>query len=254
MRELDINLEGHRVVKFIRDYFQRNGFHTAVIGISGGIDSAVSAALTAEALGKDNVLGLMLPYRTSHPDSLNDALTLAKTLGIKHEVIDISPMTDAYFNAYSNDADPLRRGNWMARTRMCVLFDYAAKLSALVIGTSNRSELLTGYCTQYGDSACAIEPIGHLYKTEVRRLATKLGVPETIITKTPTADLWEGQTDEAELGMSYAQLDEILYELTELHVNHEAGGKFSFPLEAYRRVDKLIRNSAFKRTMPPILD
>lgn len=142
----------------------------------------------------------------------------------------------------------------MARTRMCVLYDYSAKIPALVIGTSNRSELLTGYCTQYGDSACAIEPIGHLYKTEVRRLAIMLGIPEAIVNKTPTADLWEGQSDEDDLGMSYSQLDEILYELTELNVNIEAGGDFAFPLEAYRRVDRLISTSSFKRMMPPVLD
>ena len=151
-------------------------------------------------------------------------------------------------------ADALRRGNWLARTRMCVLYDLSARHRALVLGTSNRSELLVGYFTQYGDSACAFEPIGHLYKSEVWELARLLGIPDKIINKTPTADLWSGQSDEADLGLSYPVLDDILYALTELDVNAGASENLDHPAELYQKVDRMITNSAFKRKLPPVLE
>jgi len=254
MRDLDIYREIDRCTAFIGDYLHRAGVVRAVLGLSGGIDSSLSAALCVKALGKENVMGFMLPYQTSSRASLDDATRLADQLGIATRVMDISPIVDAYLSAYEPDASILRKGNLMARARMCVLFDQSAKLEALVIGTSNRTELLTGYFTQYGDSACAIEPIGHLYKTEVRRMSAVLGIDPGIIAKTPTADLWQGQSDEADLGMEYSRLDEILYELTELDVNPDTLDSLRYPLEDYRRVEALMQRSAFKRVMPPIPD
>jgi NAD+ synthase len=201
-----------------------------------------------KAIGVGNVYGVNIPYRNSHPDSAADASLIARHLGIELVNIDLSPMTDGYFDVYAPDADKLRRGNWMARIRMNVLYDQAAKLKALVVGTGNLTELMVGYCTQYGDAACAFEPIGHLYKTEVWEMAKTMELPEKIITKTPTADLWEGQSDEAELGISYPDLDAILEALTEDSSTEQ------FPLAAVNKVKNLMLNSAFKRTMPPVLE
>ncbi len=254
MRNLDLNKEKDRITCFIRAYLQSAGFGKVVLGLSGGVDSAVCCALAVEALGRENVIAAMLPYKTSHPDSLADALNLATLLGIEHHTIDISPMADAYFNRYEPQAGSLRRGNWLARTRMCVLFDLSARHRALVLGTSNRTELMVGYFTQFGDSACAMEPIGHLYKTEVWQLARLLGIPDKIVAKTPTADLWSGQSDEADLGLSYPVLDEILYALTELDVNARASENLDHPAELYQKVDRMITASAFKRKMPPLLE
>lgn len=252
MRHLNLNKELTRILDFIRGYLDQSGFSKLILGLSGGIDSAVSAALAVKAIGSDNVNAILMPYKNSHPDSQKDAEDIAKQLGVKCEVVDITPMTDAYFDRYQPEADALRRGNWMARTRMCVLYDLSAKYHALVVGTSNRTELLVGYFTQYGDSACALEPIGHLYKSEVWALATLLDIPEKIIRKTPTADLWKGQTDEAELGFSYLQLDNILYALTELDLNVQASETLDYPREAYLKVEKMMQRSAFKRNPTPI--
>lgn len=246
--------ERGRITGFIRDYLRGAGFAKVVLGLSGGVDSAVCAALAVEALGKENVIVAMLPYKSSHPDSLSDAVRLAETLGVEKHVIEITPLADAYFETYVPDATPLRRGNWLARTRMCVLYDLSAKNRALVLGTSNRTELMVGYFTQFGDSACAFEPIGHLYKTEVWSLAKLLGLPAQIINKTPTADLWAGQSDEADLGLAYPVLDDIVYALTELDVNVEASENLDHPLELYQKVDRMIAASAFKRRLPPVLE
>ncbi|MDD4308830.1 MAG: NAD+ synthase [Candidatus Cloacimonetes bacterium] len=245
---LNIPLEQERITSFIREYCRITGFKHLVIGLSGGIDSALSAALAVQAVGADNVFAVNIPYRNSHPDSAADANIVAKHLGLQLTTIDLSPMTDTYFDSYYPQASRLRRGNWMARIRMNVLYDFAALHNALVVGTGNRTELLVGYCTQYGDSACAFEPIGHLYKTEVWQMARYLMIPEKIITKTPTADLWEGQSDEEELGISYSDLDEILVHLTETFVQPD------YPLETLNKVRQLIAGSEFKRNMPPVLE
>ncbi len=242
---LDYRKEVERVCHFIGDYCARAGFQHLVIGLSGGIDSALSAALAVRAMGKDNVHAYNIPYRNSHPDSAADAALVASHLQIDIQSIDISPMVDSYFTANEPHADTLRKGNWMARIRMNVLYDQAAKHKALVVGTGNLTELMVGYCTQYGDSACAFEPIGHLYKTEVWEMARHLGLPDKVITKTPTADLWDGQSDEAELGISYPMLDAIL-EAVISKANTDA-----FPLDAVTKVKRLISSSAFKRSMPP---
>jgi len=249
-QELEHNID--MICDFIVKQVSGAGFKKILVGLSGGIDSAVTAALGVKALGKENVTGIMMPYRKSHPDSLDHAELVADKLGIDSRVVDISPMVDAYFDLYENDADQLRRGNRMARERMCILYDLSAKYKALVAGTGNRSELLIGYCTQYGDNACAFEPIGHLYKTEVKEIASLLGIPEVIINKNPTADLWEAQTDEAEMGISYSRLDMILHEMLDLHKEDTELKKDGISQIELDKVKKMIRNSEFKRNLPPL--
>ncbi len=254
MRNLDLNKEKVRIIDFIRNYLSNAERDRLVVGLSGGVDSAVSTALAVEAIGSSNVTALIMPYETSNSESVADASELAKQLGIDYQIIDITPVTKAYFENYAPEADHLRIGNWLARIRMCVLYDFSAKLQALVLGTSNRTEFMIGYFTQFGDSACAFEPIGHLYKTEVWKLAKILHIPEKIINKTPTADLWPGQSDEQEIGISYPVLDEIVYELTELHLSISATENLSYPVELYQKVERMIQSSAFKRRMPLILE
>jgi len=250
MRVIDLNEQVELIVTFIKKQLTSAGFSKLIVGLSGGIDSSVTAALCVKAVGMENVIGVMLPYRKSHPDSLNDALEVVNILGIKHKLIDISPMVDSYFDKYDQDAANLRKGNRMARERMCVLYDLSAKYKALVAGTGNLSELMIGYCTQYGDSACAFEPIGHLYKTEVYMMAEVLGLPQSVINKKPTADLWEGQTDEDEIGISYAELDEILCHMLDMKKN-EKELISNFSKEKINKVMRLIQISEFKRNMPP---
>ncbi|MBP9038642.1 MAG: NAD+ synthase [Candidatus Syntrophosphaera sp.] len=254
MRNLDLNKEKVRIIDFIRNYLSNAERDILVVGLSGGVDSAVSTALAVEALGSSNVTALIMPYESSNSESVADASELAKQLGIDYQIIDITPVTKAYFENYAPEADHLRIGNWLARIRMCVLYDFSAKLQALVLGTSNRTEFMIGYFTQFGDSACAFEPIGHLYKTEVWKLAKILHIPEKIINKTPTADLWPGQSDEQEIGISYPVLDEIVYELTELHLSISSTENLSYPVELYQKVERMIQSSAFKRRMPLILE
>jgi NAD+ synthase len=242
------------IVKFICDQMTKAGFKNLIVGLSGGLDSAVTAALSVKAVGRDNVFGVMMPHRKSHLDSLSHAKLIAEQLGIKYQIVDISPMVDSYFTNYEPEADILRRGNRMARERMCVLYDLSAKHKALVVGTGNKSELLVGYCTQYGDSACAFEPIGHLYKTEVKQIARILQIPDIIINKNPTADLWESQTDEAEMGISYTKLDKILYNMIELKKGLEELKKIGFSESELIKVKNMIERSEFKRNMPPVMD
>ncbi len=251
MRLLNYQAEINKIIEFIRVFTRQNGFTKLIIGLSGGIDSSLSATLAVKAIGKENVYGVMLPYKGSSPESLNDAKALAKWLDIQTEVIEITSFADPYFDIYEPDADKLRRGNWMARSRMCVLYDLSSKYKALVVGTGNRTELEVGYCTQYGDAACAFEPIGNLYKTEVWEMSRILGVPEQIINKAPTADLWESQTDEEELGIPYKTLDEILFRLYNLGTNIDSIVEDGFKEEDIKKVLRLYKLSAFKRRMPP---
>ncbi len=251
MRKIDLQQEVEHIVDFIRQQLKQAGMDKLVIGLSGGIDSSLAAALSVMAVGRENVTGIMLPYRGSHPDSYNHAKEVADQLGIDSFVIEITPMVDAYFNTYEPDAPPLRRGNRMARERMCVLYDQSAKLNALVVGTGNKTELLIGYVTQHGDGACAFEPIGHIYKTEVWEMAKSLGLPKSVIEKKPTADLWDGQTDEGELGITYATLDKILYHLIELEWTAEEIADSGYQMNDIEKTIRLVKRSAFKRQMPP---
>lgn len=239
------------LVAFIRDELGRCGCGKALLGLSGGLDSAVCATLAARALGPRHVLGLIMPYGTAFPQDVRDAKALAKRLGIRHETVDIAPQIDLYFAAHPT-ANRLQRGNKMARERMSVLYDYSVREGGFVLGTSNKTELLVGYGTVYGDLACAINPMGDLYKTQVRQLAVHLGVPAAIRRKAPTAGLWPGQTDEGELGLAYEELDRILYGLVEGRKTRRQVIAAGHDAAAVGRVLRMIKVSDFKRTLPPI--
>ena len=248
MRKINIKREKNRIVEFIKKYVHNAGFKKGIIGLSGGLDSSVAAYLTVEALGRENLIGVLMPYKTSQ--SLEDGKLIAEKLGIKYYIREISQMVDLYFEKYESDANKLRRGNRMARERMCILYDISAKENALVIGTGNRTELYLGYVTQFGDSACAIEPLGHLYKTEVWKLAKFLNLPSEIINKTPSADLWDGQTDEDELGIKYEIADEILCYILDEKLADEKIVKKGFSKEDINHINKLMKKNKFKRRMP----
>lgn len=242
-------LAAELLVRFIREEVTKVGFERGVLGLSGGVDSSVVAHLTARALGPENTYAVLMPYRTSDPASISDARMVADHLGIRTILIEITPMVDAYFERFP-DADRVRRGNVMARMRMLILYDLSAALRALVIGTSNKTELLVGYGTIYGDMAAAMWPLGDLYKTEVRRLAQYLGVPTRIVEKPPTADLWVGQSDEEELGLSYDTLDALLVGLVDRRLPVEALVAEGYEEELVRRVAEMVRRSQFKRRTP----
>ncbi len=248
---IDAPLVERLLVNFLREEIASAGLSRAVVGLSGGVDSAVSAALSARALGPDNVLALAMPCRASSPDSLRDARAVAAAVGIRLEVVDISPQVDAYF-AGAPDADSLRRGNKMARERMSVLYDRSAAFGALVVGTSNKTELLLGYGTLFGDMASALNPLGDLYKTQVFELARHLRLPEAVITKAPSADLWEGQTDEQEMGFSYDAVDGLLHDLVERRLTDAELAAAGHDPAFVTRVRRMIIRSQFKRRMPLI--
>ncbi|MDD8025583.1 MAG: NAD+ synthase [Acidobacteriota bacterium] len=236
---------------FIREELTKAGFQKGVLGLSGGLDSSVCAALAALALGPENILGVMMPCGASFTGERDDAGLVAKHLGIRTETIDIRPMVEAYFEKRPTD-DRIRRGNKMARERMSILYDISARDRALILGTSNKTELLIGYGTIHGDTACAVNPMGDLYKTQVRQIAAHLGLPERIRTKAPTAGLWAGQTDEAELGMAYEEIDLILFKLVDERESRKDVVAAGFEAAKVDRILGLIRGSEFKRQMPPI--
>jgi len=240
-----------QLVRFIKTELARAGYRKGVMGLSGGVDSALAAFLASEALGKENVLALLLPYKTSSPESLRDAEEVVGLLGIRSEKIDISPMVDAYL-AKAGEIDQVRRGNIMARQRMIVLYDVSYRDEALVIGTSNKTESLLGYGTLFGDTACAINPLGDLYKTQVWQLAEAVGVPRRIIEKSPTADLWENQTDEAELGFTYRDVDLLLEAMVTRGESDQKLEASGFDPAFIGKVRDLIRGNEFKRRMPPV--
>lgn len=253
MDPLEINPElvEQILCRFIRNEVEKFGFHRVLVGLSGGIDSATSCFLGARALGPKGVVALLMPYKTSSEASLRDARSVVEQLGIESELVEITPQIDAYFDRYP-DASRLRRGNKMARERMTILYDHSVVLSAMVLGTSNKTEALLGYTTLWGDMASAINPIGDLYKTQVRELARFLGVPEPILAKQPTADLWEGQTDEAELGFTYAEVDQILYWLVDERLRLPEIEAKGFAPRLVARVAEMVRNSQYKRRLPVI--
>ena len=234
---------------FIRSEVTRTGFKRAVLGLSGGIDSAVVCYLAAEALGPENVLTLRLPYKTSSPDSLPHAQLVIDATGVQSKTVDITPMVDPFFEVIP-DMDKIRRGNVMARVRMIVWYDQSAEFKGLVLGTSNKTELLLGYTTHYGDNASAVNPNGDLYKTQLRQLAKAIGVPQVIQDKTPSADLWVGQTTEGELGFTYEEVDSLLYLLVDRRYSPEECVAAGFKHDFVALVLERVRRNKFKR-MPP---
>jgi NAD+ synthase len=250
---LQINPELVRgiLVGFIKNEVRKVGFERVVLGLSGGVDSSLVATLAAQALGPKNVLGVIMPYKSSDPKSRSDALDVAKQLGIEHLEIDITPQIDAYFERFP-DADQRRRGNKMARERKSIEYDQSSAWHALVIGTSNKTELLLGYGTIYGDMASAINPIGDLYKTQVWQLADALGVPTAIVQKAPSADLWAGQSDETELGFQYRMIDQLLYYLVERRYSVEELKRQGFDEAFVTEIMRRIRENQYKRRLPLI--
>ena len=236
---------------FIRNEIQKVGLENAVLNLSGGIDSAVSCVLAARALTPQNVTALMLPYKTSHPDSLGDAQRLAERIGIRTLTVSITEQVDPYFEKHP-DMTPLRKANKMARERMTILYDQASALDALPIGTSNKTELLLGYGTIFGDMASALNPIGDLYKTQVRQIAREINVPDAIVDKKPTADLWPGQTDENELGFSYEKADRLLYEMIDRRRPPPELERLGFEPAFIREIAARVQRTQFKRRMPLI--
>jgi NAD+ synthase len=268
--EIDTGVARRIMVGFIRGQLRQAGFERALLGLSGGIDSAVVAFLVAEAIGPERLLCVLMPYRTSSSQSLEDALAVVERLGCAHRVVDITPMVDGYFGTADEGpgadsrvlpgalgpdgagASTLRRGNFMARARMAVLYDLSVGWRGLVVGTGNKTEVLIGYTTHFGDDACAFDPVGDLYKSQLRQVAVHLGVPDRIIAKPPTADLWPGQTDESEVGFSYAEVDRLLYWMVDRRRSPEELAERGFDPAFVERVSRMVAVNEFKRQVPPI--
>jgi NAD+ synthase len=251
--DLAINTDLARTILtgFIRSEINRSGFSKAVVGLSGGVDSSLSCYLSVEALGAENVLGVRMPYKTSSPESMEHAQLVIDALGIPSLTVEITDMVQPLFDRFP-DASQMRRGNVMARERMIILYDQSEAFHGLVVGTGNKTEILLGYTTLYGDSANALNPIGDLYKTQVRQLSRAVGVPQVIIQKAPSADLWKGQTDEGELGFTYAEVDKLLYLLVDQRYSPADCVEAGFPENFVRAVVERIRRNHFKRVLPPI--
>jgi NAD+ synthase len=249
--EIDTDVARRIIGEFIRGQLRQAGFERAILGLSGGIDSGLVAFLTAEAIGADRLLCVLMPYRTSSPASRADAEAVVEQLGCASELVDISPMVDGFYGPDS-DASSLRRGNFAARMRMAVLYDRSVIWGGLVVGTGNKTESLIGYTTIFGDSACAFNPIGDLYKSQVRQMAEAVGVPDAIIRKAPSADLWPGQTDEVESGFSYPVLDRLLFWLVDKRRSIDEVVALGFERELVERVDRMVAGAEFKRQVPPI--
>lgn len=239
------------LVNFVRDEICKTGLKKGVLGLSGGIDSALVVFLAAEALGPENVHAICMPYKSSNPESEAHARVVAEACGVNFSVVPITPMVDPYFEMFP-DADNMRRGNKMARERMTILFDHSALHSALVLGTSNKTELLLGYGTLFGDMASALNPIGDLYKSQVWQLSEEMGIPREVIDKKPSADLWAGQTDEQELGFSYREVDELMYRMIDLRMTDDELSAENFSADFIADIRKKVMNSHFKRRLPII--
>ena len=258
---IDTDVARRVIAEFIRGQLRQAGFERAVLGLSGGIDSALVAYLVAEAIGPERLRCVLMPYSSSSPASRADAETVVADLGCASELIAISPMVDGFFGTAGLAgaagpeglaASPLRRGNFAARMRMAVLYDRSVTWGGLVVGTGNKTESLIGYTTLFGDSACAFNPIGDLYKSQVRQVAAAIGVPEQVIRKAPSADLWPGQTDEAEAGFSYPELDRLLFWRIDKRRSVEEVVALGFDAALVERVDRMVATSEFKRQVPPI--
>jgi NAD+ synthase len=253
MTDLSINpsLARQILTGFIRSEITRVGFSRAVVGLSGGLDSALSCALAAEALGPENVLAVRMPYKASSRDSLDHAQLLIDQLKVRSETIEITDMVEPLIQR-DPEMSKTRKGNIMARARMIVLYDQSEVFKGLVVGTSNKTEILLGYSTLWGDMASALNPIGDLYKTQVRQLAQAMNIPAPIIDKPPSADLWMGQTDENELGFTYAEVDKLLYLLVDQRYLPEECVDAGFDKTFVEKVVARIRRFQFKRMLPPI--
>jgi NAD+ synthase len=253
MVDLTINTDlAHRILtSFIHTEITRAGFARAVIALSGGLDSSLSCFLAAEALGAENVLAIRMPHKVSSPESSEHGQMVIDQLGMQSKTIPLTEMVDGYLDLVP-DADQVRRGNVMARARMIVLYDQSEVFDGLVVGTSNKTEILLGYTTLWGDSASALNPLGDLYKTQVIQLAKAVGVPDVIVQKPPSADLWQGQTDEGELGFTYAEVDQLLYLLVDQRYRPEDCVEAGFSESFVRQVIERVRRNHFKRILPPI--
>lgn len=243
------------IVQFIRSQLEQAGFDRLVIGLSGGVDSSTVAYLAARAIGAENLLAVRMPYRTSSPASAADALRVVEALGCRTELVDITPMVEPMLELIDGDDEQavrVRRGNVMARQRMIVLYDRSAAFDALVVGTSNKTEALLGYGTLHGDMAAAVQPIGDLYKSQLRDVAQHLGVPEPILAKPPSADLWPGQTDEGELGRSYDLLDRTLFALVDRRWTVDRCVRAGLPRDLVEWVERRVAQMEFKRQLPPV--
>lgn len=253
MIDLSINTDLARKILtgFIQSEITRAGFKRAVVGLSGGIDSALSCVLAAEALGPENVMAVRMPYKASSPESLEHAQMVIEQFKVQSETIEITEMVDALISR-DPEMSNMRKGNIMARARMIILYDQSEVFKGLVVGTGNKTELLLGYSTLWGDSASALNPIGDLYKAQVRQLSHALGVPSAIIDKAPSADLWAGQTDENELGFTYEEVDKLLYLLVDQRFSPEECVEAGFERVFVEKVVTRIRRNQFKRMLPPI--
>lgn len=247
--ELNADLAARTLASFITDAVRTSGTSGVVVGLSGGVDSALAAALAVKALDTDSVHAFMLPYRTSSPESVADAKTVASALALAAHEIDITPMIDAYFTNVDPQADKVRWGNKMARERMSILFDQAKKLDSLVLGTSNKTEILLGYSTIFGDNASSINPLGDLFKQQVLQLARHLGIPDRVVDKAPSADLWPDQTDEDELGFDYATADEVLYLLFDRGWSRDDVVDAGYADAVVQRITRLEERYRFKRRL-----
>ena len=237
------------LINFLKNEVKKTGLEKVTVGLSGGLDSAVVAILCKEAFG-DNLNCVLMPSQFSSQSSIEHAIEVCKDFGIKYEIISIEPMVSGFIK--NMDEDKLRIGNFSARMRMSVLYDVSSREKSLVVGTSNKSELLLGYGTIFGDIACAINPIGQIYKSDEFEFARLLGVPESILNKAPSADLWEGQSDEEELGYSYKHMDEVLKVMVDEGKSKEELLKLGFEENLIDRLEYRIKSNAFKGKLPTI--
>ena len=237
------------LINFLKNEVKKTGLEKVTVGLSGGLDSAVVAILCKEAFG-DNLNCVLMPSQFSSQSSIDDAIEVCNKFNIKYEIISIEPMVSVFLK--NMDEDKLRIGNFSARMRMSVLYDVSSREKSLVVGTSNKSELLLGYGTIFGDIACAINPIGQIYKSDEFEFARLLGVPESILNKAPSADLWEGQSDEEELGYSYRHMDEVLKLLIDEKKSKEELLKLGFEENLINKLDYRIKANAFKGKLPII--